>query len=99
MLTETNSTAEADDQAAIVSQMASVPPAVCRFAMLMGTAVPIGLGAIVAVATQRTEAERVGIAAWVAVAVVGTAAVVSSARIILLSGPRVARPTMSGDDE
>jgi hypothetical protein len=46
-----------------------------------GAAVPLGLACAAAVATYLTDYERVAIAAWVAVAVVGTASVISAAAV------------------
>lgn len=46
-----------------------------------GAVVPIGLGGAAVAATYLSNHEKVAIAAWVAVAVVGTAAVISAAAV------------------
>jgi hypothetical protein len=46
-----------------------------------GSMVPLGMAAAAAVATRITTHERVAIAAWIAVAVVGSASVISAATV------------------
>lgn len=49
--------------------------------LAIGALVPLGLAGAAVAATSLTKNERVGVASWVAVAVAGTAAIISAAAV------------------